>query len=136
MADFVPAQAKTGAHEKGYANIEGDAGGETYAGITRKNWPLCAIWRAVDGCKARLGFGDGHGLDAHHLGILNACIYGNPITIPTVSAFYKSEYWDALHLDAEPDQLIAEKAFDIAVNMGVPAAKTMLANAKDETSDA
>lgn len=34
--------------EGGYANVSGDKGGETYAGITRKNYPTWSGWTVVD----------------------------------------------------------------------------------------
>ena len=35
-------------HEGGYANIAGDNGGETYRGISRKNFPTWEGWKVVD----------------------------------------------------------------------------------------
>ena len=34
--------------ESGYANVSGDLGGETYRGITRKNFPKWDGWKIVD----------------------------------------------------------------------------------------
>lgn len=34
--------------EGGYANVSGDQGGETYAGITRKNFPAWSGWSVID----------------------------------------------------------------------------------------
>ena len=39
MADFQPALQTTLRFEGGYTNINADAGGETYCGISRRNWP-------------------------------------------------------------------------------------------------
>jgi len=35
-------------NEGGYANVKGDNGGETYRGITRKNFPNWSGWKIVD----------------------------------------------------------------------------------------
>ena len=35
-------------HEGGYANVSGDLGGETYRGISRKNFPSWNGWEIVD----------------------------------------------------------------------------------------
>jgi lysozyme family protein len=45
-------------------------------------------------------------------------------------ALYEELYWTPLGLDTEPSQLVAEKAFDIAVNQGVGTAKRFLVDAR------
>jgi len=43
--------------------------------------------------------------------------------------FYKQNFWDKVHGDEIPDQLIAEELFDTAVNMGVGRAAEFLQKA-------
>lgn len=54
MAQFNPAYEIVRKHEGFYANVENDAGGETYAGISRVNFPNWDGWVIVDFRKARL----------------------------------------------------------------------------------
>jgi len=51
MADFLPAYNLVRKHEGGYANTAGDAGGETYAGISRKSNASWAGWPIIDAAK-------------------------------------------------------------------------------------
>lgn len=37
--------------EGGYSNVKGDRGGETYCGITRKNFPNLPLWKKLDSIK-------------------------------------------------------------------------------------
>lgn len=92
MATFVPALKKTLTHEGGYVNNAEDSGGETYYGISRKNYPNWAGWAPID-------------------------IEIDP-PYSLLEDFYRREFWDALHLDKVSDQSIAERLFDLAVNMG------------------
>ena len=39
MADFATAYAPLAGFEGGWCNVQGDSGGETYAGIARRYWP-------------------------------------------------------------------------------------------------
>jgi lysozyme family protein len=45
---FLEALKRTLEHEGGYVNNPKDKGGETYRGITRKNWPTWKGWAIVD----------------------------------------------------------------------------------------
>lgn len=47
MADFKIAFDITNKTEAGYANNPDDSGGETYAGISRNNWPYWEGWKNV-----------------------------------------------------------------------------------------
>lgn len=42
--------------EQGYVDHKSDRGGETYAGISRKNWPHWDGWFIIDEAKTRGGF--------------------------------------------------------------------------------
>ena len=52
MAVFEKAFAKTIKAEGGYVNNPNDRGGETYMGVTRKNYPNLKLWIIVDNAKS------------------------------------------------------------------------------------
>ncbi len=111
MADFQAALPKTLAHEgvtfdstgnpvpgkTGWVNHVDDSGGETNYGITKAT-----------------------ALAAGYIGDMK------DIPFDTVKRIYKTGYWDKVWGDNIPDQRIAEKLFDIAVNMGVGVAAWFL----------
>jgi lysozyme family protein len=103
MADFKIAYAETMRIEGGYANDPQDTGGETWKGVSRKNWPKWAGWALVDKAKKQPGF---------------------PTTLKTNSAlqvlvmqFYKDNFWNVNRLSEFTDQSIAIEMFDTGVNM-------------------
>ena len=49
---FSQAFAATMQHEGGYANVQGDKGGETYMGISRVYWPSWPGWPVIDDWRA------------------------------------------------------------------------------------
>jgi lysozyme family protein len=105
MADFEKAYKITMKHEGKYSNHPNDTGGETYMGIARnhhRNWPG---WLIVDESKSVSQFP--RNLESN-----------NKLTT-LVKGFYKKNYWDPIWGDRLPDQNIANKVFDIAVNMGI-----------------
>lgn len=95
MAKFSPAFDSMMLSEGGYllTNIPGDTGGQTYAGISRKNWPNWQGWLYVD----------------------------RKETPPTqlVRDFYKTNFWDVVKGDELTDQRMAESIFSFAVNTGI-----------------
>ena len=111
MADFLPAYQKTIVAEGGLklTNISGDAGGQTYAGISRHANPQWEGWELVD----------------------------KGITPPErlVQVFYKSFYWDCIMGDKLDNQDTAENLFDFAVNGGVDTAKHLAQHAAKVTPD-
>ena len=128
MANFDLAHTKTSKHEAGYSSDSADRGGETWAGISRVNWPKWAGWARVDSAKAILGLTKD---TAHaHRKALDAALGGDAELAKMVAACYKEHYWDTLTLDGEGSQAIAEKTYDIAVNMGVGVAKDFLSKAR------
>ena len=102
MADFQKAYKKTAKNEGGYANVPGDTGGETYAGISRKWWPNWAGWKIIDARKP-LKHNQTLNIEALHA---------------LVQAFYKKQFWDTIGGDAIDDQLTAERLYDFGVNAG------------------
>ena len=97
MANFSPAFDKMIRNEGGFklTHIEGDRGGQTYAGIARNAHPDWPGWRYVD---------------------------ANDLTrvelTQSVREFYRKEFWDRIAGDAITNQSIAETLFDFAVNAG------------------
>jgi len=109
MADFLLAVPGVLIHEGGYANVAGDAGGETYAGITRKNFPNWQGWAIVDANKPLKW---------------NAIIKDSAM-LPLVQSFYKANFWDKANLDQFTSQRVASFTFDWYVNSGGTAIKKL-----------
>jgi lysozyme family protein len=97
MATFGPAFDKMIRNEGGFklTNIEGDRGGQTYAGIARNAHPDWSGWRFVDA-------GDLTQVELTQ----------------SVRDFYRREFWNRIGGDAITHQTIAETLFDFAVNAG------------------
>jgi len=112
MADFKIAYAETMRIEGGYANDPKDNGGETWKGISRKNWPKWAGWELVDRAKKSPGFP----LSLQYLPSLQVLVLN----------FYQVNYWDRNRLSEIKDQSIATELFDTAVNMSSSVAVTFL----------
>lgn len=107
MAQFGIAYDKTMAHEGQYANDPRDMGGETWKGISRKNWPQWAGWEVIDAIKANV-----HSRD------LNKAMNADEELESYVKQFYLAEFWNKLSLAEIKDQAIADELFDTAVNQG------------------
>jgi lysozyme family protein len=101
MAQFEPAVQNTLLWEGGYSNNPADSGGETYRGISRNNWPNWNGWGYVDIERTEPNFPAN--LDQ------NLGLQGNVID------FYRQNYWQ---YDAITSQAVANKIFDLAVNVG------------------
>lgn len=115
MANFNEAYGITNKNEGGYAFNPNDHGGETYAGIARKFWGDWSGWRIIDSFKESSG-----------LNGINAAMKANANMQLLVEAFYKSNFWNPLKLDAINDQQIANAVYDFAVNSGTTkSAKTL-----------
>ena len=110
MADFKTAYALTFKNEGGYANVEGDNGGETYCGITRKNFPAWEGWHII----------------GNYQPLRNGQLINNTELFFLVDEFYKENFWDKLGLDQMADQDLANQVFDMAVNAGVGEALKLL----------
>lgn len=110
MGDFKTAYKKTGGAEGGYANVSGDRGGETYAGISRKNFPDWPGWEIVD---------------AHKPLERGAFIKSDKLELLKES-FYRETFWDKVHGDQIKDHKLAEEVYDTAVLSSVRAAIKML----------
>ena len=97
---FAIAFANTMKNEGGYANDKSDKGGETYCGISRKNFPRWIGWPIIDKRKLK------HNEKLPELDKL-------------VQDFYRTNVWNKLRGDEIVDQQFAIMLFDMAVNMGV-----------------
>ena len=98
MSKFISAYEKMIRNEGGYVNhkVEGDRGGQTYAGIARVFHPSWKGWRLIDANQS----------DSDQL-------------ITFVMEFYRENFWDALQASQVERQGIAESLFDFAVNAGI-----------------
>ena len=101
MAEFAPAVANTELFEGGYSFNPQDPGGETYRGISRKYWPQWAGWAIIDSIKGQPGW------------LLT--LDSNQELQGLVVTFYHDNFWQ---YDQVHDQTIANKLFDLSVNMG------------------
>lgn len=111
MAVFEKAFEKTVAAEGGYVNNPNDRGGETYMGITRKNYPKLKMWATIDKLKNILSKRD-----------LNSKLSKDEDIQKEVKEVYKKNYWTPLKLDLINSQRVANEFFDISVNCGTKAA--------------
>ena len=110
MANFQIAYDITSIYEGGYANNPNDKGGETYKGIARNietNW---SGWAIIDSIKSKVGTNPNS---------INEAAGTNSELQQLVSNVFKSSYWDSLNLSLLQDQRIANKIYDVGVNMGV-----------------
>lgn len=122
MADFKKSFDQVLANEGGYVNDPVDPGGETYKGISRKNWPLWMGWQIIDLMEGYPGFPQS--LD-NHTGLQDE-----------IKLFYQTNFWNKIHGDQITDQAVAESIFDFAVNTGILPAVYLAQKVADTTSDA
>lgn len=103
MADYTIAVQNTELWEGGYSNNAADSGGETYRGISRKNWRNWNGWLVIDAAKNQPDFP--RSLD------FNSTLQGQ------IVSFYRAAFWQYDGINA---QVIANKIFDLSVNVGKP----------------
>ncbi|MCW3081693.1 glycosyl hydrolase 108 family protein [Segetibacter sp.] len=119
MAIFEQAYQITTGNEGGYANDPHDSGGETWKGVSRKNWPHWQGWPIVDNIKSK------------HPESLNDSLAKDIELTTLVLNLYKKSFWDCNSLDLIRDQQIANQLFDIGVNMGTGEGAKLLQSAID-----
>ncbi len=107
MSDFKTALAITLPHEGGYSNVGTDLGGETYAGISRKNWPNWPGWAIIDKSKPLKRYQ--YVKDKRLAGL--------------IEVFYYENFWKRTRGDKIESQQIANFLFDWLVNSGYHAIK-------------
>lgn len=105
MADFSIAYPLTIRLEGGHVltDYPTDAGGETYAGISRRYHPGWKGWVIIDAAKSRAS-----GFTASDVTRLENL----------TMEFYREEFWNPLYLDHVNHQELANLLFDMAVNHG------------------
>lgn len=108
MGNFIISFEITNKTEAGYANNPDDSGGETYAGISRNNWPNWGGWKYVDLAKE----------DQTAPGMISRILNNNTTVQESVQSFYKSNFWDVMSLDQINDQQICNTLYDFGVNSG------------------
>lgn len=121
MARFDIAENITRGNEGGYADNKADTGGETYAGISRNNWPTWKGWVIIDKYKAQYSELNAPMKAKYSLAKWinsSAKVTSEPIA-PMVSQFYKQNFWDTLTLDQVNDQQLANSIYDFGVNSGI-----------------
>jgi lysozyme family protein len=101
FSDFLPILRRS---EGGYSNLAADKGGETYAGITKKNYPTWAGWSIIATTKPKQGQ-----------------IIVNSQLETLVSDFYKKNFWDLLQCD-KFSKFVGMNLCDFAVNSGTQTA--------------
>jgi lysozyme family protein len=106
MANFNIAFLPTMAREGGYSNHPKDRGGETFRGITRKNFPFWPGWHKIDAVTQ----------DARD------SLKDDPELMQLAAKFYRQTFWDQLGLDQVESQAIACELFDSSVMVGAPRA--------------
>lgn len=104
MAQFEISLNLTLANEGGYSNNLADIGGETYSGVSRKWNPSWQGWKVID--------------ELHHEPGFPRTLENNVELQMMVKQFYRLNYWNPLWLDKINSQEVANKLFDIGVNMG------------------
>ena len=105
--------------EGGYANDPADAGGETFRGISRRNWPQWPGWPLIDEAKAS---------GARTAKLINARFAGDAEMERLVADLYRVNFWRPFERLGLPGRL-TEKLFDTAVNMGPGRAAKLLQTA-------
>jgi lysozyme family protein len=131
MADFRQALKKILENEGGYIHHPADRGGETYKGIARTFHPQWIGWQIIDNLKKEKKLINTIGNKELCL-LITKLLEDNEQLQKYVELLYRSFYWNRLQLDEEQSQLIAEKLFDIAVNMGVERAREFRKQLKEE----
>ena len=96
----------------GYENVEGDAGGETFCGISRVYDKTFPGWGLIDQLKTLQNFPQN--------------LKDNMTLMGMVKQYYFDAYWKPVGGNLIPDQDVADKLFSIGVNMGISQAVTFL----------
>lgn len=110
MADFDKAIPFVLQWEGGYSNRENDLGGETYAGITRKDNPRWVGWAFIDEQKKK--------------GAIKNNTKFKELT-ECVAPHYRLNYWNKIQGDKIKDQQAAGFLLDWFVNSGYHAVKAI-----------
>jgi lysozyme family protein len=93
-----------------WENHPDDAGGETYAGLTRKADPSWGGWKIIDQYKKKPNF-------PSNLSAVKSQL------LELAKPFYRSKYWDKVWGDKIQDQRIANDMFNTYVLTGTASIK-------------
>ncbi|MGE0373449.1 MAG: glycoside hydrolase family 108 protein [Gammaproteobacteria bacterium] len=118
MARFEDAYAGLAPAEGGYANDPDDPGGETFAGITRRDFPEWRGWGVIDARTAERP-GEPPVLTPADFAVLGEL----------AAAFYRAEFWADMQGDRLLSQAIASECFEASVNVGTTRAVRWLQRA-------
>lgn len=105
MAEFLKAFQRTEIFEGKdiWTKINGDSGGETWSGISRKANPSWSGWKIIDRISNKKS--------------------GQKITTPKLEelkqSLYRNKYWNAIRGDEILNQAVANDLYDVSVNCGV-----------------
>ena len=105
MADFLIAFNRTEKSEGKdiWTKVDGDSGGETWSGISRKANPSWSGWKILDQIKNKKN--------------------GQKISTPELEerkhSLYRTNYWNTIWGDEIKNQKVANDLFDTGVNCGV-----------------
>ena len=104
MADFLIAFNRTEKNEGKdiWTKVDGDSGGETWSGISRKANPSWSGWKILDQIKNKKN--------------------GQKISTPELEErkqlLYRTNYWNPIWGDEIKNQKVANDLYDTGVNMG------------------
>lgn len=105
MADFLIAFNRTEKNEGKdiWTKVDGDSGGETWSGISRKANPSWSGWKILDQIKNKKN--------------------GQKISTPELEerkqSLYRTNYWNPIWGDEIKNQKVANDLYDTGVNCGV-----------------
>lgn len=105
MADFLIAFNRTEKNEGKdiWTKVDGDSGGETWSGISRKANPSWSGWKIIDQIKNKKN--------------------GQKISTPELEerkqSLYRTNYWNPIWGDEIKNQKVANDLYDTGVNCGV-----------------
>jgi len=86
-----------------WTKIDGDLGGETWSGISRKSNPSCIVWKLLDKIKNKK----------------NGQVITSSELEKAKEDLYRVNYWNPVWGDKINKQDVANDMYDTSVNMGV-----------------
>ena len=126
-ADFKISLAKTLRSEGGYVNDTAVRGGETYRGITRASHSQWKGWKIMDSVISDLGYDSTLNCSPGIRHKIDRALAKQKKLQTMIRTLYRTQYWDPLRLDREPNQKLADRLFDISVKRGVQGAEHLRA---------
>lgn len=105
MADFLTAFNRTEKNEGKdiWTKVDGDSGGETWSGISRKANPSWSGWKILDQIKNKK----------------NGQKFSTPELEERKQSLYRTNYWNPIWGDEIKNQKVANDLYDTGVNCGV-----------------